>query len=71
MSLLTPVTKCPKCGHTGIEFAAFSEANLEDQLTCPACGARSLKSEFTADLVNEVAKGLQDAFRDIPGFKSK
>ena len=71
MPKLTPVTKCPKCGHTGIEFTAFAEANLDDLLTCPACGHRAVKTEFTADLVNESAKLLQDEFRDLPGFTPK
>lgn len=71
MANTTPVTKCPKCGYTGIELAAFTKAKLDDLLTCPSCGKRSLKSEFTAEIVNKAAKLLQDAFRNAPGFKPK
>lgn len=71
MSTLMPVTKCPKCGGTTIEATAFAKANLNDLLTCPGCGHRAAKSEFTADIVKKSAKIAQDAFRNIPGFKPK
>ena len=71
MSQLTPVTKCPKCGHTGIEPTAFAKAKGNDLLTCPKCGNQSTKDQFVADLLNKSAKLLQDALRDIPGFKPK
>ena len=44
---------------------------VSNMLTCPACGHKATKSEFTADLMKKVAKQAQDAFRDIPGFKPK
>jgi len=68
---LTPVTKCPKCGSHAIEFAAFEKVDLDDKLTCPTCGHVAAKSEFTTEIVGEVAKLLQDALRNIPGFKAK
>lgn len=75
MTATTPVTKCPKCGGTTIELAAFSKANDNDNdndnLTCPTCGHSAEKSEFVADLLAQSAKLMQDAFRNIPGFKIK
>jgi len=71
MTATTPVTKCPKCGGTTIELAAFSKANDNDNLTCPTCGHSAAKSEFVADLLAQSAKLMQDAFRNIPGFKIK
>ena len=71
MDKLTPVTKCPKCGSNAIELAAFTKADLNDSLTCPSCGHVATKSEFTAELVGKAVKLMQDAFRDIPGFKPK
>ena len=71
MSELTPVTKCPKCGSNAIEFAAFTKADLNDLLTCPACGHAAAKSEFTAELIGKAIKLMQEEFRDIPGFKPK
>lgn len=71
MSELTPVTKCPKCAGTTIEFAAFTKADLNDMLTCPACGHRARKSEFIADAVGEGIKLIKEGLRDLPGFKPK
>lgn len=67
----TFVSKCPKCGSHAVELTAFSKAKENDMLRCPDCGHRARKSEFVADVLNKAAKQLQDAFRDIPGFKPK
>jgi len=71
MTRLKPVTKCPKCGGTEIETAAFAKASPNDLLTCPNCGNRSTKDEFVAELLNESARRLQNALRNISGFKPK
>jgi hypothetical protein len=71
MSTLTPVTKCPKCGGTTIELNAFANARENDMLTCPGCGHEAPKSEFVADILNMAAKMLQNALRDVPGFRPK
>ena len=66
-----PVTKCPECGGTTIEATAFADADLDDPLTCPACGHHATKREFVAHLVGEGAKIAQDIFGKIPGFRRK
>lgn len=71
MTTLTPVTKCPKCGGTTIDANAFMKLNLDDQLTCPRCGHQAAKSKFLADFVEQGAKLVQDALKNISGFKPK
>jgi predicted nucleic-acid-binding Zn-ribbon protein len=71
MTTLKPVTKCPKCGGREIDRAAFAKANPNDLLTCPHCGNQSTKDELVAELLNESARRLQIALRNISGFKSK
>ena len=66
-----PVTKCPHCGKTSIEFPAFFEAELDDQLTCPSCGRLALKREFVADAVDKVMEIAKDIFGKVPGFRRK
>lgn len=66
-----PVTKCPNCGHTGIDPAAFAQANAHDLLTCPNCKSQFTKDHFVAELLNESAKRLRDALRNMKGFKPK
>ena len=71
MDNLIPVTKCPKCGNTTIEEPAFSKANLDDHVRCPACRQFSRKGDFFAEILDKSAKLFQDLARDIPGFKPK
>lgn len=66
-----PVTKCPKCGGTTIEAAAFLQAQLDDEIVCPGCGHRATKCEFLTDTVDKLTEIAKNAFRDIPGFKAK
>jgi hypothetical protein len=71
MDELKPVTKCPRCGHTGIERTAFAQAKADDLLTCPNCKSQFTKDHFVAELLNESTKRLRDALRKIKGFKPK
>lgn len=71
MTTLTPVTKCPKCGCTTIDANAFMKLNPDDQITCPRCGHQAAQSKFLADIVEQSAKMLQDALKNIHGFKPK
>lgn len=73
MSNIPLSAKCPNCGSNAVIRAAVPESDGEPVLVCTACGRKDPPLDFVdkAVALDEAAKLLQDAFRDIPGFKKK
>jgi len=72
MSTLPFEFQCPQCGAQAIMVAAATESQPEHAV-CVACGCRSedLQLALKEAALRYGAKLLQDALRDIPGFKAK